>query len=92
MDLLTAYLTHAVEFLIAAVPLILTFVLLKLFRQPPKVAACCVVLYLPVSVFFWVQLKDLFLVLYQGVPYLSSFVWIWAEHILWKQKQGGTDV
>ena len=92
MDLLTAYLTHAVEFLIAAVPLILTFVLLKIFRQPPKVAACCVVLYLPVSVFFWVQLKDLFLVLYQGVPYLSSFVWIWAEHILWKQKQGGKDV
>ena len=57
MDLLTAYLTHAVEFLIAAVPLILTFILLKVFRQPPKVAACCVALYLPVSVFFWVQLK-----------------------------------
>lgn len=92
MDLLTSYLTHAVEFLIAAVPLILTFILLKVFRQPPIVVACCVALYLPVSVFFWVQLKELFLVLYQGVPYLSSFVWIWAEHILWKQKQGGNDV
>lgn len=90
MDLLTAYFTHAMEFLIAAVPLFLTFVLLKLFRQPPKVAAFCVALYLPVSIFFWVQLKDLFLVLYQGVPYLSSFVWIWAEHILRKQRQGGT--
>lgn len=92
MELLTAYLTHAVEFFVAAIPLILTFVLLKVFRQPPKVAACCVALCLPVSVFFWVQLKDLFLVLYQGVPYLSSFIWIWAEHILWKHQQGGRDV
>ena len=68
MDLLTAYLTHAVEFLIAAVPLILTFILLKVFRLPPKVAACCVALYLPLNVLFWDHIKHLFLVLYQGVP------------------------
>ena len=92
MDLIVYLVEGAIRFWIAAIPLIVTFLMLKRFQQPPKVAACCVALYLPVSVFFLVQLKDLSLLLYQGVPYLSSFVWIWAEHILWKQKQGGKDV
>lgn len=90
MDFFLYRLESTICFVIASIPLIIAFVLMKLFKQPPKVVACSLALYLPAYIFFWVQLKDLHLVLYQGVPYLSSFIWIWAEHILTKRDKKST--
>ena len=77
----------AVDFGVASVPLILVFLLLKVFNLLPKSTAICLLLSLLVSVFFWLKLKDVCIALYQGVPYISSFIWIWADAVLRKRQE-----
>ena len=85
MDFLLYILEHSVEFGIASVPLILVFLMLKIFKLPPKNIAICLLLNMSVSIFFWVKLKDVYIALYQSVPYISAFIWIWAENELRKR-------
>ena len=85
MDFFSYVLERAVYFGIASVPLILTFLQLKVFKLSFKSIASCLVLNLLVSGFFWLKLKDIHIVLYQSVPYVVSFLWIWAESVLRKR-------
>lgn len=87
MDFFLYTFERAVNFGIASVPLILVFLLLKIFKLPRKSIASCLLLNLLVSSFFWLKLKDVHIALYQGVPYISSFIWIWADGILAKRKE-----
>ena len=87
MDFFLYMLEHAIDFVVASVPLILTFLLLKVFNLSPKSIAICLLLNLLVSVFFWLKLKDIYIVLYQSVPYVSSFIWIWANDVLRKRQE-----
>lgn len=87
MDFFLYILEHVIGFGVASVPLILTFLLLKVFKLSPKSITICLLLNLSVSVFFWLKLKDVHIALYQSVPYVSSFIWIWAEGVLRKRRE-----
>ena len=87
MDFFLYTFEHVINFGVASVPLILTFLLLKVFNSPPKSITVCLLLNLLVSVFFWLKLKDINIALYQSVPYVSSFIWIWADGVLRKSRE-----
>ena len=87
MDFFLYTFEHAINFGVASVPLILTFLLLKASNLPPKYITICLLLNLLVSVFFWLKLEDINIALYQSVPYVSSFIWIWAESVLRKRRE-----
>lgn len=87
MELILVMIQHIVYFGISSIPLITTFFHLKVFKMPPKETSFIVVLNLFVSVFFWFKVKDVFLIIYQCVPYISSFIWLWAEHIVLKRRE-----
>ena len=87
MELIWIMIQHIVYFGISSIPLIITFFHLKVFKMPPKETSFIVVLILFMSVFFWFKVKDAFLIIYQCVPYISSFIWLWAEHIMLKRRE-----
>ena len=96
MELILDAIQHLVYFSVSSIPLITVFLHLKVFRLSPKETSFVVVLILFISVFFWVKEKDVFLILYQCVPYISSFIWLWTAHIMLKRqensKSGNTGV
>ena len=87
MDLFLYMLEGAIDFAVASTPLILVFLMLRVFKLAPKSIAICLTLNLLVSIFFWVKLEDIYITIYQSVPYVSSFIWIWAENILKKRRE-----
>ena len=80
MDLLLWNLEHVVTFGVASVPLILTFVQLKIFKVSRKSISVTLVLQMFCSIYFWIKLNSLFVAIYQTVPYISSFIWLWADY------------
>lgn len=86
MELLLFLLERNSSFFVASIPLILTFLLLKIFKLPSKPIIICILLNLLASIFFWIKLRDISVALYQSVPYVSSFIWLWAENILEKRQ------
>lgn len=87
MDFFLYILERVIGFGVASVPLILVFLLLKVFKLSPKSVTICLLLNLLVSVFFWLKLKDIHIFLYQSVPYVSCFIWIWADGVLRKRRE-----
>ena len=87
MDFFSYMFKHTVEANIASVPLLITFLLLKIFKLPPKPIAICLTLNLLVSIFFWVKLKDIYIILNHGASYFSSFIWVWGENVLIKRQE-----
>lgn len=87
MDFFLYILEHAVGFGVASVPLILVFLLLKVFKLSPKSIMICLLLNLAVSIFFWFKLKDAGIALYQSIPYVSGFIWILADEVLRKRRE-----
>lgn len=81
MDLFLYLFNNAISFAVASVPLMLVFLLIKVFKLPHKIILSCLLSCLVISVFFWTKLSDIGVALYQGVPYLSSFMWVWADRI-----------
>lgn len=84
MDFFLYLLERFFSFFVASVPLILTYLLLRIFKLPPKSITICILLNLLASIFFWIKLRDISVALYQSVPYISSFIWLWAENVLEK--------
>ena len=78
---------NTVKSFITSVPLLVTFLLLKIFKLPPKPIAICLTLNLLVSIFFWVKLKDIYIILNHGASYFSSFIWVWVENVLIKRQE-----
>ena len=89
MDFFVYMVERGAYMVVASIPLILTFVQLKVFKLSSKAAASCLLLTFILSLFFWLKLRELTLALYQAVPYLSSFVWIWAENV-WQKRRAGS--
>ena len=87
MDFLIFYFEHAINFTIASIPMILVYLQIKVFKLESKVTIVTLLLILLLSIFFWIQLKDWILVIYQGIAYVCAFVWTWAEGKLQKQKE-----
>ena len=87
MDFFLYIFEDTVEFMIASVPLFLVFLMLKAFKMPAEYVAVCLMLNLLVSIFFWVKLKDVYIALYQSVPYISGSICIWAENVLRKKRE-----
>lgn len=86
MDLFLYMFERIVYFGVASVPLVLVFLQLKIFKLPLKSIASCLLINLLVSLFFWLKLKDVQIALYQSIPYISSFIWIWTESVLRKRR------
>ena len=84
MELLIWWFGHCIEFGIASTPLIMYFICKKKFRLSPKSTQLVLVLQLIVSVYFWIKTKDLFLVFYQSVPYVLSFIMVWCDLVALK--------
>lgn len=87
MELIIFVIQHIVYFGISSIPLVIVFLHLKVFKLQPKETSIVVGLLLLGSMFFWFKVKDLFLTLYQCVPYFSSFIWLWSEHIVLKRQE-----
>ncbi len=87
MDLLLWMFERVIGFGVASVPLILVFLMLKVFNLSPKSITICLLLNLLVSGFFWLKLKDVHIALYQGIPYVLSFIWIWVENVIIKMRE-----
>lgn len=86
MDFIVFILEHIINFGVASIPLIIVYLQLKIFKGAPKVATYLLTLNLLLSIFFWLKLKDISLVLYQVIPYVSSFIWVWCESLMKKRE------
>lgn len=87
MDFFKFYFEHAINFSIASIPMILVYFQIKFFKLESKVTIVSLLLTLLLSIFFWVQLKDWMMVIYQGIAYACAFIWAWAEGKLQQQKK-----
>ena len=87
MDLIIYIFEHIIEFWIASVPLIFVFLFSKFFKLSYKRILVCLLLNMLVSVFFWIKLRDVQIVLYQGIPYVLSFIIVWAESVFEKRNK-----
>lgn len=83
MDLIFYFLEHSV----CALPFITIYLQLKIFKINPKVTAYLSFLYLLMSIFFWVKIKDVYLTVYQSLAYTMGFILIWAENVLNKKQE-----
>lgn len=88
MDLLIWWFKHFIDFGIASIPLVTYFLCKKQLKLRPKSTLSIIVLQLAVSIYFWVEIKDIFMILYQSVPYISSFICLWCDRIMLKGEAG----
>ena len=86
MDVFKYGFIHIFENIVAWVPLIMVFVLLKKFKLSANKTILCLILNLLVNVYFWLRLEDFYIVLNHGVSYIASFLWLWAENVLEKRQ------
>ena len=87
MDLLRYLIEGRVDFIIASTPLVIVLLQLKVFKHSIKGTAICLSLNLLVSIYFWVNLRNLNLALYQVVPYVLSYILLVCESILKNKKE-----
>lgn len=88
MGLLTFIFDHAVSFCVASVPIVLCFFCLKKHKMNYKSTAIILFLVLIINVYFWIVVKDVFVFIYQSIPYVISFLLLFVErHIIKKQKK-----
>lgn len=85
MDFVFYMWDHAVLFAISSIPILTVYFLLKVFKIAPKVGGFVLCLMLLQSVFFWFKLKEVWLIIYQSVSYISAFLLIGAEFALRKK-------
>lgn len=81
MDLFTYFFEGSVNHGVASIPLLLTGMQLRIFKIPHRCIVWSLGLTMVINIFFWYKCKDAYIFLYQLVPYISSFVWVWAD---WK--------
>lgn len=86
MDVFITGLMHMYENIVAWVPLIMVFVLLKRFKLTVQKTMVCLILTLLVNAYFWLKAEEFYTVLNQGVSYLAAFLWLWAENVLEKRQ------
>ena len=91
MDLLFYLFENAINFFVASIPLIIYFLGSKLFKLTPKVIMIFLIINLIMSIYFWIKLKDIYLAIYQCIPYLLSYICLCLEHILIKRKNNISD-
>ena len=87
MDLLRYLIEGKIDFIIASTPLVIVFLQLKVFKHSIKGTVICLSLNLLVSIYFWVNLRNLNLALYQVVPYVLSYILLVCESILKNKKE-----
>ncbi len=87
MDLLRYLIEGKIDFIIASTPLVIVLLQLKVFKHSIKETVICLSLNLFVSIYFWINLRNSDLVLYQIVPYVSSYIWLASESILKNKKE-----
>lgn len=87
MDLLRYLIEGSVDFIIASTPLVIVLLQLKVFKHSIKGTVICLSLNLLVSIYFWVNLRNLNLALYQVVPYVLSYILLVCESILKNKKE-----
>jgi len=80
MELLLYLIENSISFLIASIPLILVFFNFIIFKSSLSKTLVDLVLILAISVFFWIKVKDIYLILYQLVPYISALVCICCKY------------
>ena len=91
MDFILYMLDNAVRFAVSGVPILVTILLLKVFELRPRATGVVLCLMFLQSVFFWCIIKDVWLTVYQCVPYLSGVIIIWAESIRRKRDYPNDD-
>lgn len=85
MELISYFFCNAVDFQVASIPLVTVFVQLKKFKMSPKQVSFSLLLQLIVKIYFWVKMKDVYIVLYQSLPFLFGFICLYAENLLIKR-------
>lgn len=86
VDFLRYWAVHAIDFTVASIPLIIVYLQLKIFKLGIKKIAVCLSLMLVGSIYLWVNVRNLNLILYQIVPYISCYIWLGAENYLIRKK------
>ena len=70
----------------AIIPLFITYFARKRAKIAPKDTAIILGLVLVASIGYWVRIGDWFLAGYQAIPFVSSFIWVWADEVLRKRE------
>lgn len=65
--------------------MVTVFVQLKKFKMSPKQVSFSLLLQLIVKIYFWVKMKDVYIALYQSLPFLLDFIRLYAENLLIKR-------
>lgn len=82
MGLLAFICNHSISFCVASIPIVLCFLCLKKYKISHKSTAILLLFVLLVSVYFWVLVKDISIIIYQGIPYIISFVFLYIEFLI----------
>lgn len=86
MNLPIFLLNSILEFWIATIPLITVFYLKRFCKIGCEKILAVLILQLLLSVYFWIKIGNINIVLYQIFPYLSSFIWVLGDLYI-KKKQ-----
>ena len=82
MELMAFIFNHSIAFCVASIPIILCFLCLKKHRLSHKATAIFLLLVLLVSVYSWFLVKDLSIVIYQSIPYIISFAFLYIDYLI----------
>ena len=82
MELIAFIFNHSISFCVASIPIVLFFLCLKKHKISHKATAIFLLLVLLVSVYSWLLVKDMSIVVYQSIPYIISFAFLYIDYLI----------
>lgn len=80
------FIEHMIYIWIAMMPFCTLYLGIKVLKIKPKYIALLLLTNLIPSVLYWLMIGDIILAIYQTLPFISCFIWVWTDEILRKRK------
>ena len=81
MDLFLYIWDHGYLFAVSSIPILTVYFLIKVFKLTSKTSVFVLCMMLIQSIFFWLKLKETWLIIYQCCAYISAFIILVCELI-----------
>ena len=79
MNLLVYFINGIWKFVIASIPLIYVFFLKKVCEVKEKNIIVILILQFLLNIYFWIEMENIHIFLYQIFPYIFAFIWVLCD-------------
>ena len=81
MDFIVYYFENSINFFVAIIPLASVYIQ-RHYKVDKKVILSCLSLNFILSLYFWIQLGDIIIVIPQIIPYVVGYVLVLSEYLV----------